>query len=493
MKNLTIKEAREGLLNKDFSSVELTKSYIENIRKHEDLNAYITICEEKALELARKADEKIARGETSQTMLGIPIAMKDLFCTKGIRTTAGSKILENFIPPYESTVSQNLLDEGSIVLGKTNMDEFAMGSSNLTSYFGPVWTNFRKKSDPETKLVPGGSSGGSASAVSADLAIAATGSDTGGSIRQPAAFCGLVGIKPSYGVCSRYGMVAFASSLDQAGPITKTVEDAAIMLNAMASYDTKDSTSEKVDIPNYVDFIGQSVRGLKIGIAKQYTDGLNEENLNILENIRKLLEEAGCVFVDIDLQTTSYCLPAYYIIAPAEASSNLSRYDGVRYGHRCENPKNIEDLYVRSRSEGFGEEVKRRILTGTYVLSAGYYDAYYNRALKIRQMVKDDFKNNAFSKVDLILTMTTPTTAFGQNDPVTEDPVSMYLNDIFTVTVNIAGLPGMSIPAGLSSDGLPLGVQLIGNRFCESTIFKAAHVIEKCVEFEKLKREMIVA
>jgi aspartyl-tRNA(Asn)/glutamyl-tRNA(Gln) amidotransferase subunit A len=492
MKNLTIKQAREGLLNKDFSSVELTKSYLENIKRHESLNTYITVCEENALESARNADEKIAKGEISQTMLGIPIAMKDLFCTKGIRTTAGSRILENFIPPYESTISQNLLNEGSVVLGKTNMDEFAMGSSNLTSYFGPVWTNFRRKSDPDMKLVPGGSSGGSASAVSADLAIAATGSDTGGSVRQPAAFCGLVGIKPSYGVCSRYGMIAFASSLDQAGPITKTVEDAAIMLNAMASYDPKDSTSEKVDIPNYVDFVGQSVRGLKIGIAKQYTDGLNEENLNILENTRRLLEEAGCVFMDIDLQTIPYCLPAYYIIAPAEASSNLSRYDGVRYGHRCKDPIDIEDLYVRSRSEGFGEEVKRRILTGTYVLSAGYYDAYYNKALKIRQMVKDDFKNNAFSKVDLILTITTPTATFGENDPAAEDPIAMYLNDIFTVTVNIAGLPGMSIPAGLSSDGLPLGVQLIANRFCEGTIFRAAQVIEDCVEFERLRKNMIV-
>lgn len=491
MKNLTIKKARELLLKREFTSFELTNYYFDRIEKHKDLNVFITLNKEQALECAKKADEKIQKGEESQTMLGIPIAVKDLFCTKGLRTTAGSRMLENFIPPYESTVSQNLLDAGAIFLGKTNMDEFAMGSSNLTSYFGPVWLNYRKKNDRDTKLVPGGSSGGSAAALSADLAIASTGSDTGGSIRQPAAFCGLVGMKPTYGLCSRYGMVAFASSLDQAGPITRTVDDAAIMLNAMASYDEKDSTSEKVDLPNYLEFIGQSVKGMRIGIAKQYTDGLNEENLKTLEETRKWLEEAGCEFVDISLETTPYGLPAYYIIAPAEASSNLARYDGVRYGHRCENPQNIDDLYYRSRSEGFGEEVKRRILTGTYVLSAGYYDAYYNKALKIRQMIRDDFKNNAFSKVDLILSITTPITAFGEKDPITQDPVAMYLNDIFTVTANIAGLPAMSIPASLSSDGLPLGVQLIGDHFMEKNIFKAASVIEKAANFDELRQQII--
>ena len=489
---LTIKEAREGLLKKEFSAVELTQCFLDRIDKYSDLNAYITVCDEKAIESAKQADIKIKNGETSQQMLGIPIAMKDLFCTKGIKTTAGSKMLENFVPEYESTVSQNLLNSGAIFLGKTNMDEFAMGSSNLTSYYGAVWSPYRKKSDPDMKLVPGGSSGGSASAVAAGLCVCATASDTGGSIRQPAAFCGLSGIKPTYGLCSRYGMVAFASSLDQAGPIAKNVEDAAIMLKSMASYDTKDSTSKIADIPNYVDFVGKSVKGLRIGIAKQYIEGLCEENLRVLEIARKWLEDEGCSFFDIDLKTTPYGLPAYYIIAPAEASSNLSRFDGVRYSHRSsENFLNIDDLYYKSRSEGFGEEVKRRILTGTYVLSAGYFDAYYTKALKIQKMIKDDFRDNAFKNVDLILTMTTPSTAFGENEGNKMSPVEMYLNDVFTVNVNIAGLPAMSVPAGLSSDGLPLGVQLIGNYFREDTIFSAAYAIEKAANFEKLRKEMI--
>lgn len=490
MENLTIKKARESLLKKEFTSFELTNYYFNRIDQYKELNVFISLNKEKALDSAKQADKKFEKGETEFSMLGIPIAMKDLFCMKGLRTTAGSRMLEDFIPSYESTVSQNLLDAGAIVLGKSNMDEFAMGSSNLTSYFGPVWLNYRKREEPNKRLVPGGSSGGSAAAVAADLSIAATGSDTGGSIRQPAAFCGLVGIKPTYGLCSRYGMVAFASSLDQAGPITKTVGDSAIMLKVMASYDEKDSTSARANIPNYVEYIGQSVKGLKIGIAKQYTENLSEENLGMLDQARKWLEEAGCNFIDINLETTPYGLPAYYIIAPSEASSNLARYDGVRYGHRCEDPKNIDDLYYRSRSEGFGEEVKRRILTGTYVLSAGYYDAYYNKALKIRQMIKDDFKESAFSKVDLILSMTTPITAFGEDDPVTKDPVAMYLNDIFTVTSNIAGLPAMSIPVGLSSEGLPLGIQLIGNHFTEKTMFKVASVIEKSASFEELRTQI---
>lgn len=490
MKNLTIKSAREHLLKKDFSSVELVNYYFDRIEKNKDLNAFITLNKEQALEEAKKADAKIQTGETSQSLVGIPIAVKDLFCTKGLRTTAASRILENFIPPYESTVSQNLLDQGAIFLGKTNMDEFAMGSSNLTSYFGPVWLNYRKNNDPDTKLVPGGSSGGSAAALAADLAVSATGSDTGGSIRQPAAFSGLVGIKPTYGVCSRYGMVAFASSFDQAGPIAKDVGDAAIMLKAMAGYDPKDSTSAQVEIPNYQDFIGQSVKGMKIGIAKQYLEGLNEECLKTLEHAKWCLQDAGCEIVEISLETTPYSLPAYYIMAPAEASSNLARYDGVRYGRRCQDPKDINDLYYRSRSEGFGEEVKRRILTGTYVLSSGYYEAYYNKALKIRQMIKNDFKDNAFSKVDLVLTMTTANTAFSANDPATTDPIAMYLNDIFTVTANIAGLPAMSIPAALSSEGLPLGVQLLANHFKETDIFKAASVIEKSANFSDLRKQI---
>lgn len=364
MEHLTINKALSGMRTKQFSSVELTNYYFDRIELYKHLNVFITLSREKALESARIADQKFARGEDAAPLLGVPVAMKDLFCTNGIRTTAGSRMLEDFVPHYESTISQNLLDAGAVVLGKTNMDEFAMGSSNLTSYFGPVVLNYRKKSDPGTKLVPGGSSGGSAAALAADLAVASTGSDTGGSIRQPSAFCGLVGIKPTYGLCSRYGMIAFASSLDQAGPITKTVEDATIMLNVMASYDEKDSTSQKVEIPNYSASLGQSVKGMKIGIAKQYTDGLAEDKLKVLYRTKEWLEDAGCQFFDINLQMIPYSLPVYYIIAPAEASSNLARYDGVRYGHRCIDPKNMEDLYCRSRSEGFGEEVQRRILTG---------------------------------------------------------------------------------------------------------------------------------
>ncbi|MDR3031392.1 MAG: aspartyl/glutamyl-tRNA amidotransferase subunit A, partial [Holosporales bacterium] len=394
------------------------------------------------------------------------------------------------VPEYESTVSQNLLNDGAIFLGKTNMDEFAMGSANITSYFGNCYLPYRKKSNPGMALVPGGSSGGSAAAVSADLCIAATGSDTGGSIRQPAGFAGLVGIKPTYGLCSRWGMVAFASSLDQAGPLTKTVEDAAIMLKSMANYDEKDSTSEITAIPDYLSFVGQSIKRMKIGIAKEYLEGLNPEGLGFLEKAKSWLQDAGCEIVDINLKATPYALPAYYIIAPAEASSNLARYDGVRYGYRAKEYSNIDELYINSRSEGFGEEVKRRILMGTYVLSAGYYDAYYNKALKIRQMIKNDFRDNAFSKVDLILTLTTPNAAFGAEESQSMSPIEMYLNDIFTVTANIAGLPAMSIPAGFSSDGLPMGVQLIGDKFKESDIFKVSSAIEKSAGFEDLKKNI---
>jgi aspartyl-tRNA(Asn)/glutamyl-tRNA(Gln) amidotransferase subunit A len=490
-KHLTISRAREGLRSKEFSSVELTEYYIENIEKLSHLNAFITVNFEKAIDEAKIADSKIAKGE-DKPLLGIPIAVKDLFCTKGMKTTAGSKMLSEFVPEYESTVTQNLLNDGAIFLGKTNMDEFAMGSTNITSYFGACFLRYRKKSAPDMKLVPGGSSGGSATAVASELCIAATASDTGGSIRQPAAFSGLVGIKPTYGLCSRWGMIAFASSLDQAGPLTSNVEDAAIMLKSMASYDEKDSTSEKIEIPDYADFIGKSVKGMKIGIAKEYVEKLNEENLNLLEKVKLCLVDSGCEIVDISLKTTPYALPAYYIIAPAEASSNLARYDGVRYGYAVENCANINELYTKSRSEAFGEEVRRRILTGTYVLSAGYYDAYYTKALKIQQMIKNDFANNAFSKVDLILTLTTPSTAFGVEESAKMSPVEMYLNDVFTVTANIAGLPGISIPAGLSSDGLPMGVQLLGDRFREDAMFMVASVIEKCVNFEELRKEILV-
>ncbi|MDR2666617.1 MAG: Asp-tRNA(Asn)/Glu-tRNA(Gln) amidotransferase subunit GatA [Holosporales bacterium] len=490
-KRLTISQARSGLKKKEFSSVELTEYYIKNIEALLDLNAFITMNFEKAIDAAKVADSKIANGEDG-SLLGVPIAIKDLFCTKGMRTTAGSKMLADFVPEYESTVTQNLLNDGAIFLGKTNMDEFAMGSANITSYFGPCFLRYRKKSDPNMKLVPGGSSGGSATAIASNLCIAATASDTGGSIRQPAAFSGLVGIKPTYGLCSRWGMIAFASSLDQAGPLAINVEDAAIMLKSMASYDEKDSTSEKVEIPNYTDFLGRSIKGLRIGIAKEYVEGLNEESLNLLQKVESWLVDSGCEITHISLKTAPYALPAYYIIAPAEASSNLARYDGIRYGYRAESCAGIDELYVKSRSEAFGEEVQRRILTGTYVLSAGYYDAYYTKALKIQQMIKNDFADNAFSKVDILLMLTTPSTAFGIEESTKMSPVEMYLNDVFTVTANIAGLPGISIPAGLSSDGLPMGIQLLGNRFGESTMFMVASIIERCANFEELRKEILV-
>ncbi|MDR1332867.1 MAG: Asp-tRNA(Asn)/Glu-tRNA(Gln) amidotransferase subunit GatA [Holosporales bacterium] len=484
---LTITEARRGLKAKEFSAVELIDHFLQMADKHKDLNAYVTVDREKAIAAAKEADSMIARGD-DLPCLGVPIAIKDLFCTKGIRTTACSKILSEFVPCYESTVTNNLLRNGAIFIGKTNMDEFAMGSANITSYFGPCYLRYRRKSSPDVKLVPGGSSGGSATAVASDLCIAAIGSDTGGSVRQPASFSGIVGIKPTYGLCSRYGMVAFASSLDQAGPLTKTVEDAAIMLKAMAGHDPNDSTSADVEIPNYPDYIGKSIKGMKVGVVKEYLDGLPDEVLKVVEAARKLLEEAGCEIIEISIEILKYVLPTYYIIAPSEASSNLARYDGVRYSRRSEQTGNVEDLYANSRSEGFGDEVQRRLMTGAYVLSAGFYDAYYAKAQKIRKMIIDDLINNAFTKVDLLLTPTAPNTAFGLDESNNMSPVEMYLCDICTVFANIARVPALSVPAGLSSDGLPIGIQLIGRHFCECDVFRVASAFEKAVNFSELRK-----
>ncbi len=479
---LSLVDAVKALTEKKFTSVELTKAYLAQMESKRALNAYVLETPGIALDQAKAADIRLQKGE-GRTLEGIPLGIKDLFCTKGIRTTACSKILGNFIPPYESTVTQNLWDKGAVCLGKTNMDEFAMGSSNITSYFGPVENPWKRRSDPSFKLVPGGSSGGSASAVAASMAIAATASDTGGSIRQPAAFCGLVGIKPTYGLCSRWGMIAFASSLDQAGPLTRTVADAALMLQSMAGFDEKEATSLNVEIPNYLANLKADVKGLKIGIPLEYTDKLSPRIRTLLEDGMRWLKDAGAEIREISLKTTPYALPTYYIIAPAEASANLARYDGVRYGARVDGAS-LDDLYENTRTAGFGDEVKRRIMIGTYVLSAGYYDAYYIRAQKVRQLIVQDFAR-AFSDVDVILTPTTPTAAFGIDEKVT-DPVAMYLNDIFTVTANMAGLPGMSVPAGLDDDGLPLGLQLIGPALSEQHLFNTAAVIEAAANFPVL-------
>ncbi len=476
---LTLTEAREALLTKKCSAVELTQSFIDRMEKHRDLNVYITEAPEIALAQAKDADKRIASNQT-RPMEGLPLGIKDLFCTKNIRTTAGSKILSNFVPKYESTVSQNLLDAGAVFLGKTNMDEFAMGSANLTSAFGPVISPWKRKNNPNKQMVPGGSSGGSAAAVAARLALAATASDTGGSIRQPAAFTGLVGIKPTYGLCSRYGMVAFASSLDQAGPLTHTVRDAALMLQNMASYDEKDATSLRTDIPDYLTNLGPTTKGLRVGIAKEYMENLDDETQVLLQQGIDWLKEAGATIHHISLKTTPYALPTYYILAPAEASSNLARYDGVRYGVRVDG-KTLDELYENTRREGFGEEVRRRIMIGTYVLSAGYYDAYYLKAQKVRKLITQDFENT-FKEVDVILTPTTPSAAFAI-DEKPSDPITMYLNDIFTVTVNLAGLPAISIPSSLNREGLPLGLQLIGPHLSEQLLFNVAAVIEEAADF----------
>ncbi len=478
--SLTLADARTALLEKRFSSMELTGALLSAIEAARPLNAFVTQTPERALAMAAESDARLARGE-ARSLEGLPLAIKDLFCTKGVRTTAGSRILETFVPPYESTVTQNLWDAGAVLLGKTNMDEFAMGSSNETSYFGPVANPWRADGSNQN-LVPGGSSGGSASAVAADLCLAATGTDTGGSIRQPAAVTGTVGLKPTYGRCSRWGIIAFASSLDQAGPMTKTVRDAAILLRHMASIDPLDSTSVDVPVPNYEDIVDAGVKGLRIGIPKEYrVDGAPPEIDALWQKGADWLRAQGAEIVEISLPFTKYALPAYYIVAPAEASSNLARYDGVRYGHRARDVRDIGELYERSRGEGFGQEVRRRILIGTYVLSAGYYDAYYARAQKVRTLIARDF-DAAFAHCDALLTPATPGPAFALGEK-TQDPVSMYLNDIFTVTVNMAGLPALSVPAGLTMGGLPLGLQVIGKAFDEAMVLRIGRALELAAQF----------
>jgi len=477
--SLTLKDALAGLKARAFSSEEITRAHLGAIASARALNAFVLETPEIAIAMARAADERLARGD-GQALEGAPIGIKDLFCTKGVRSTAGSRILGDFTPTYESTVTANLWRDGAVMTGKLNMDEFAMGSSNETSAFGPVINPWRSRGS-NRPLTPGGSSGGSAAAVAAELVLGATATDTGGSIRQPASLTGTVGIKPTYGRCSRWGVVAFASSLDQAGPLAKTVEDAAILLKSMSGHDPKDSTSLVADVPDFPDFVGRSVKGLRIGIPREYrAEGMPAEIDALWARGVEWLKEAGCEIVDVSLPHTKYALPAYYIIAPAEASSNLARYDGMRYGARVEGAA-LNDVYELTRAEGFGDEVKRRILIGTYVLSAGYYDAYYLKALKVRRRIADDF-DQAFQRVDALLTPTAPSAAFGLGDN-SADPVAMYLNDIFTVTVNLAGLPALSVPGGLDVDGLPLGLQLIGRALDEGTLFSLGGALERAAAF----------
>jgi aspartyl-tRNA(Asn)/glutamyl-tRNA(Gln) amidotransferase subunit A len=487
---MTLAEARDAVRSKKVSSVELTQAHVDAVANARALNAFVTETPERALDMARASDDRIARGQAGP-LEGLPLGIKDLYATEGVHTQACSHILDGFKPKYESTVTSQLWRDGAVMLGKLNMDEFAMGSSNETSYYGPVaspwlppnWTPEQGVSalggDKKGLLVPGGSSGGSASAVAAHLCLGATATDTGGSIRQPAAFTGTVGIKPTYGRCSRWGLVAFASSLDQAGPITRTVRDCAIMMRSMAGFDPKDTTSVDMPVPDYETSIGASIKGMKIGIPREYrVDGMADEIEALWQKGIDWLRDAGAEIVDISLPHTKTALPAYYIVAPAEASSNLARYDGVRYGLR-EPGRDIVDMYEQTRAKGFGKEVRRRIMIGTYVLSAGYYDAYYVRAQKIRTLIKQDFERAYDDGVDAILTPATPSAAFGIGEKAGADPIEMYLNDIFTVTVNMAGLPGIAVPGGLSGEGLPLGLQLIGKPFDEGTLFALAEVIEQ--------------
>ncbi len=478
----SLAQARDALRAKQVTSVELTEACLSAIEGADALGAFVHKTPELALDLARAADQHLASGDAPD-MCGLPIGIKDLFCTKGVPSQAASRILEGFKPEYESTVSQKLRDSGAVMLGKLNMDEFAMGSSNETSIYGDVVNPWKLG---EQALTPGGSSGGSAAAVAADLCLAATGTDTGGSIRQPAAFTGTVGIKPTYGRCSRWGIVSFASSLDQAGPMTKTVRDAAIMLEAMAGHDPKDSTSADLAVPNFEAMLSDDIRGKKIGIPREYRmDGMTDEIEALWQEGQDMLKSAGAEMIDISLPHTQYALPSYYVIAPAEASSNLARYDGVRFGHRAALAAGdgITEMYEKTRAEGFGQEVQRRIMVGTYVLSAGFYDAYYNRARKVRALIKKDFDDVFATGIDSILTPTTPSAAFALGGMADADPLEMYLNDVFTVTVNLAGLPGISVPAGLDKQGLPLGLQLIGRPWEEADLLNSAYALEQASGF----------
>ena len=484
MINSTVAEISAALAAGDISSLEITQAYLDRIATlNGELNAFITVCEDSALQQAKAADKARANGFDSP-LLGIPLAHKDIFCTKDILTTCGSRMLHNFVSPYNATVVERFNNAGTVMLGKTNMDEFAMGSSNETSFFGDV------KNPWNTKCVPGGSSGGSASAVAADLCAMATGTDTGGSIRQPAAFCGVTGMKPSYGRVSRWGMIAFASSLDQAGPIAKSAEDAALMLNVMSGLDRKDSTSIDRPDEDFTISLNQPLKGIRIGVPKQhFTEGLSVEVEQAVRNALAEYEKLGAIIKEVDLTNSHLSVSAYYVIAPAEASANLSRFDGVRYGYRCEDPVNLEDMYKRTRSEGFGEEVKRRIMIGTYALSAGFYDAYYRKAQKVRRLIKDDF-DRAFTEVDVIIGPTSPHTAFKLGSK--SNPVSMYLEDIYTIAVNLAGLPAASIPVGIAN-GLPMGMQIIGKYFDEAKILNVAHQFQQHTDWHKQKSTVIAA
>jgi aspartyl-tRNA(Asn)/glutamyl-tRNA(Gln) amidotransferase subunit A len=475
--SLTLAQARDALRRKEFTAVELADAHIAVIDRARALNAFVLDTPERAREMARAADARLIKGE-GRPLEGLPLGIKDLFCTARVRTTACSHILDNFVPTYESTVTAGLWRDGAVLLGKLNNDEFAMGSSNETSCFGPAVSPWRRRGAP-VELVPGGSSGGSAAAVAANLCVGAAGTDTGGSIRQPAAYCGVVGLKPTYGRCSRWGIVAYASSLDQAGPFARTVRDCAILLRSMAGHDPKDTTSVDLAVPDYEQAIGASVKGMRIGIPKEYRmPGMAAEIETLWEQAAQWLRDAGAEVVEVSLPHTKYALPAYYIVAPAEASSNLARYDGVRYGLRI-GGRDVIDMYEATRAAGFGREVRRRIMIGTYVLSAGYYDAYYLRAQKVRTLIKRDFEECFAAGINAILTPTTPSAAFAIGEKGRADPIEMYLNDVFTVTVNMAGLPGISVPGGLDGQGLPLGLQLIGRPFEEQTLFALGEVIEQ--------------